>query len=120
MKKLIVIFAVAFMSCKKEPIPTPIPEPVTYDIKYIVSGDKYTYKYYDPITEQSVISDTVSGEFEVDYTVDNWVVLTLSATPDTNSYVRTVIMVDGVVCDEDEADRDINLISSQSMCNKWR
>lgn len=118
MKKLIVIFAVLAFSCKKEECPVPTPEPIKYEVQYIVSGNRYWYKYYDPINETIIKSDTVTGTFEINYTLDNWDVLTLDGLPDSNSYVSTVIIVNGEVCHSDYADRGVNMISSQSICEK--
>jgi len=118
MKKLLLISLIALVSCKKKECPVPTPEPIKHEVKYIVSGDKYWYKYHNPVTEQGETSDTVTGTYEINYTLDNWEVLTLTAIPDSNSYVSTIIIVDGEICHSDYADRQINLISSQSICNK--
>lgn len=105
MKTIMIITCMLFLlSCKKEcPIPDPDPvDPITYDIKYVVTGQNYWYKYTNPITEQPVfMNDTISGISEHNFNVSDYTYLSIVGFSDTSESISVIIFIDNVECDSD-------------------
>lgn len=120
MRKLTVILAgiILFAACKKEECPeAPKPDPITYNIKYIVSGEKYWHNYYDPENTTQFKSDTLIGYHEYEYELSEWDHLDITAFPDSNTSVTVIIMVDGDICDQMYTERQDLIKTAKANCD---
>jgi len=120
MKATMIITCMLFLlSCKKEcPEPDPIVvDPITYDIKYVVTGQNYWYKFDNPVTIQPVFMDTTSGIHEHNFNVSDYTYLSIAGFADTNTSVSVMIYVDNELCSSEYVHFD-QLKAAQGECIK--